>query len=143
MWFCFVFGRLLRSWGGSNKRLSIIHFLSTMASSATSVIGKASIVPDCFTEIVNLLLKDQQLQDLLDKSFKSLQSKKVTRNLRRALRSFSQDMLLEAETPLQERFVSYRFVLCLRKQVQTHLAPALRSCMSFYLYFLYTFTIAT
>jgi hypothetical protein len=96
---------------------------STMASSATSISDIEPIVRDSATEIVNLLLKDQQLRDLLEKSFKLLRSEKVTRNFRRALRSFSQDLLLEAETPPQEqaaKFVGQRsrqISVLLREQI--------------------------
>lgn len=80
---------------------------STMASSATSISDIAPIVLDSATEMVNLLVKDQQLRDLLDESFKLLQSEKVTRNFRRALHSFSKELLLEAQTPPQEQAAKF------------------------------------
>ena len=75
---------------------------STMASPATSTSDIVPINRDSAMEIVNVILKDPQLRDLLDKSFELLQPEKVTRNFRRALRSFSQDLMLEAKTPTQE-----------------------------------------
>jgi hypothetical protein len=78
-----------------------------MASSATSISDIAPIVLDSATEMVNLLVKDQQLRDLLDESFKLLQSEKVTRNFRRALHSFSKELLLEAQTPPQEQAAKF------------------------------------
>lgn len=80
---------------------------STMASSATSISDIAPIVLDSATEMVNLLVKDQQLRDLLDESFKLLHSEKVTRNFRRALHSFSKELLLEAQTPTQEQAAKF------------------------------------
>lgn len=80
---------------------------STMASSATSISDIAPIVLDSATETVNLLVKDQQLRDLLDESFKLLQSEKVTRNFKRALRFFSEELLLEAQTLPQEQAAKF------------------------------------
>jgi oligoribonuclease NrnB/cAMP/cGMP phosphodiesterase (DHH superfamily) len=77
-----------------------------MASSATSISDIAPIVLDSATEMVNLLVKDQQLRDLLDESFKLLQSEKVTRNFRRALHSFSKELLLEAQMHHKNRLLS-------------------------------------
>jgi hypothetical protein len=86
---------------------SLESFNGSMASSATSISDTAPIVLDSATEMVNLLIKDQQLRDLLDESFQLLQSEKVTRNFRRALHFFSKELLLEAQTPPQEQAAKF------------------------------------
>jgi hypothetical protein len=80
---------------------------STIPSSATSISDMAPIVRDSATEVANLISKDQQLRELLDKAFDLLHPQKVTRKVRRALRFFSQDLLLEAETLPQEQVAKF------------------------------------
>ena len=80
---------------------------STIASSATSLSEMLSVARDSAKEIANLISNDDQLRKLLDKAFDLLEPERVIRNFRRALRSFSQELIDEAGTVPQEHAAKF------------------------------------
>lgn len=82
-------------------------YASTTASSATSISDMAPIVRDSANEIVILIYNDQELRELLNKAFDVLDPEKVTRNFKRTLRLFSQDLMKEAGTSSQEQAAKF------------------------------------
>jgi hypothetical protein len=80
---------------------------STMASSATSISDMEPLARDSVAEISHLISNDDELQKLLEKAFCFLDPEKVTRNFRRILRAFSQDLMNETTTLLQEQAAKF------------------------------------
>ncbi|KUJ13403.1 HET-domain-containing protein [Mollisia scopiformis] len=76
---------------------------SIIASSATSISDMEPLARDSVVEISYLISNDDQLQKLLEKAFCFIDPEKVTRNFRRILRSFSQDLMREATTLPQKQ----------------------------------------
>ena len=80
---------------------------STMASSATSISDMEPLARDSIAEISYLISNDDELQKLLEKAFCFIDPEKVTRNFRRILRAFSQDLMNETTTLLQEQAAKF------------------------------------
>jgi hypothetical protein len=80
---------------------------STMASSATSISDMEPLARDSVAEISHLISNDDELQKLLEKAFCFIDPERVTRNFRRILRTFSQDLMNETTTLLQEQAAKF------------------------------------
>jgi ankyrin repeat protein len=80
---------------------------STNAGPISSLSVIAPIARDSVAEIVSLILNDAQLRELLNQAFRLLDPKKVTRNFKRALSLFSQELMLEALTPAQKQAAKF------------------------------------
>jgi hypothetical protein len=78
-----------------------------MASSATSISDMEPLARDSVAEISHLISNDDELQKLLEKAFCFIDPEKVTRNFRRILRAFSQDLMNETTTLLQEQAAKF------------------------------------